>query len=134
MDYDLHKNLLSITQLEDVSILDLTFSVLEDRLGAQSEIALIIDGENVMVNNSNRHRYIASMAYYYLHQRIRTQSNAFRRGLNKCIPVGWIRMFNSKELQLIIGGSSSKFDINDMKRHSNCSNGYVISKKILNKE
>jgi len=124
LDYDLHKNLLSITQLEDVSILDLTFSVLEDRLGAQSEIALIIDGENVMVNNSNRHRYIASMAYYYLHQRIRTQSNAFRRGLNKCIPVGWIRMFNSKELQLIIGGSSSKFDINDMKRHSNCSNGY----------
>jgi ubiquitin-protein ligase E3 C len=124
LDYDLHKNLLSITQLEDVSTLDLTFSVLEDRLGAQMDVPLIPNGENIFVTNSNRHRYIASMAYYYLHDRIRSQTSAFRRGLNKLVPVGWIRMFNSKELQLLIGGSSSDFDVNDMKRHSNCSNGY----------
>ena len=124
LDFDLHRNLLSITQLDDVSGLDLTFSVIEDRLGAQNDIPLVANGQDKLVDNTNRRLYIASMAYYYLHERIRTQSSAFRRGLNKLVPVGWIRMFNSSELQLLIGGSSTNFDVNDMKRHSNCSAGY----------
>ena len=124
LDFDLHRNLLSITQLDNVLALDLTFSVLEDRMGASFEKPLIPNGENTMVTNANRHHYIASMAYYYLHERIRAQSSAFRRGLNKLVPVGWVRMFNSKELQLLIGGSSSKFDVKDMKLHCNYGAGY----------
>ena len=124
LDFDLHRNLLSITQLDDVSGLDLTFSVIEDRLGAQTDVPLVANGQDKLVDNTNRRLYIASMAYYYLHERIRAQSSAFRRGLNKLVPVGWIRMFNSSELQLLIGGSSTNFDVNDMKRHSNCSAGY----------
>lgn len=124
LDTELHKNLLSITQLDNVIDLDLTFSVLEDRMGASFDTPLVENGENIYVTNTNRHHYIASMAFYYLHQRIRAQSSAFRRGLNKLVPVGWIKMFDSKELQLLIGGSSSNFDIEDMKLHSNYGAGY----------
>ena len=124
LDFELHRNLLSITQLDNVIDLDLTFSVLEDRLGASYEKSLIPNGKNIVVTKNNRHHYVASMAYYYLHERIRSQSSAFRRGLNKLVPVGWIQMFNAHELQLIIGGSSNKFDIEDMKLHSRYGAGY----------
>lgn len=131
LDADLHKQLLSITQLPDASDLDLTFSFLEDKFGMQEVVELEPGGSDVVVTNSNRHRYIAAMAFHYLHTRIAIQSRAFRRGLNKMVPVRWIRMFSQSELQHLIGGASESFDIQDMKKFCKYGSGYHQSQPYI---
>jgi ubiquitin-protein ligase E3 C len=131
LDVDLHRQLLSITQLPDVSDLALTFSFLEDRFGVQHVVELAPGGAKIDVDNANRHRYIAAMAFHYLHTRIAAQSRAFRRGLNKMVPVRWIRMFSQSELQHLIGGASDSFDIEDMKRHCKYGSGYHLSQPYI---
>ena len=131
LDADLHRQLLSITQLPDVSDLDLTFSIIEDRFGVQQAVDLEPNGRNISVTNANRHRYIAAMAFHYLHTRIAAQSRAFRRGLNKMVPVGWVRMFSQGELQRLIGGASGSFDVEDMRRHTKYGSGYHASQPYI---
>lgn len=47
------------------------------------------------------------------------------------IPIEWLRMFNTKELQLLISGDRRAIDIDDMKRHTHYGSGYHESQPYI---
>ena len=67
----------------DVSDLSLTFTVVNDDMGSQQEIELIVNGANTPVTNANRFRYIGLVAKHHLYDRMRLQSEAFVRGFHE---------------------------------------------------
>lgn len=58
--------------------------------------------------------------------RVKVQSEAFRRGLWEVIDRSWLRIFNEPELQVLISGpSDGKIDIADMRANSRYAGGYT---------
>jgi ubiquitin-protein ligase E3 C len=66
------------------------------------------------------------VAKYHVCDRVKEQSEAFRRGLWEVIDRSWLRMFNEPELQILISGpSDGKIDIADMRTNSRYAGGYT---------
>ena len=65
--------------------------------------------------------------------RVKEQSEAFRRGLWEVIDRSWLRIFNEPELQVLISGpSDGKIDIADMRSNSRYAGGYTsIDRNIV---
>lgn len=55
---------------------------------------------------------------------IRSQCASFKLGLANVIDLDWIRMFDPRELQILISGAQIPIDIEDLKAHTNYSGGY----------
>lgn len=49
---------------------------------------------------------------------------AFLRGFRELVPQHLLRLFSSSELQLLIGGTSHSFDVDDMAKYTNYGGGY----------
>lgn len=115
----------------DASDLSLTFTVSTNDFGRNQEHALMPNGTNIEVTNSNKQRYVALVAKYYVCDRIKLQSQAFTRGLWDVIDKSWLSMFNEPELQVLISGSSQggKLDIDDMKANTKYTGGYTTFDK-----
>lgn len=52
------------------------------------------------------------------HRQIRSQCNAFKRGLTSVVNAEWLRMFSCRELQLLISGAEVPIDLEDLKRNT----------------
>eukprot|EP00933_Yihiella_yeosuensis_P036201 TRINITY_DN29936_c0_g1_i1.p1 TRINITY_DN29936_c0_g1~~TRINITY_DN29936_c0_g1_i1.p1 ORF type:complete len:430 (+),score=57.74 TRINITY_DN29936_c0_g1_i1:158-1291(+) len=126
LDRDLHKNMLQIKESEDVESLGLTFSLTVPQLGgAYREIDLVPNGRNVSVTKENLTRYFHLMANYRTNIQFQKHTTAFLSGLQKVIPLAWLKMFDPYELNLLISGSSTGFDVHDLRANTVCSGGYV---------
>ncbi|RHY05706.1 hypothetical protein DYB37_012935, partial [Aphanomyces astaci] len=95
----------------DVSDLGLTFSIGQDCFGVHKEVELVPGGSSVGVTGDNRYRYIHLAAHYYLNGQIARQSAAFVAGLRDVVDVKMLHMFNEPELQVLISGTTSAFDM-----------------------
>jgi ubiquitin-protein ligase E3 C len=118
-DPELYKNLMFLKGYEgDAEDLCLTMSVTENDFGEGKEIELVPNGANVDVTNANKLRYIHLVAKYHMSDRIKTQSEAFSRGLWEVIPKIYLKLFNEKELQILISGvGGGAIDVDDMRRN-----------------
>lgn len=76
------------------------------------------NGKNIPVTNYNRLEYIHKLANYKLNTQIKKQCLAFREGLDSVVPILWLRMFNHKELQIIISGGNQQINIDDFRAHT----------------
>lgn len=76
------------------------------------------NGRNIPVTNYNRLEYIHLLADFKLNKQIKRQCAAFRQGLDSVVPLLWLKLFNHRELQIIIGGDMQEMDINDLKNHT----------------
>lgn len=76
------------------------------------------DGSNIPVTNHNRLEYINLLADLKLNQQIKKQCRAFREGINSVVPLLWLKLFNTNELQVIIGGDTQEMDINDLQAYT----------------
>lgn len=124
-DQDLYRNLMFLKSYEgDLDDLGLTFSVSVESYGAQTEIDLIPGGASIAVASHNLHRYINSVAKYYLHDRIQLQAAAFFRGLNQVIRPDQLCIFCAPELQVLISGTSSGISVEDLKANTQYAGGY----------
>ena len=66
------------------------------------------------------------VAKHYVCDRVKEQSEAFRRGLWEVIDRSWLRIFNEPELQVLISGSSDgKIDVADMRSNTRYVGGYT---------
>ena len=83
------------------------------------------------MTNQNVLQYIHRYAHYQQNTAISTMGKAIVRGFRELIPIPWIRMFNTKELQLLINGETRKIDLNDLKIHTNYSSGYHESQPYI---
>lgn len=83
------------------------------------------NGRNISVTNENRLEYIQRLADLKLNVQLKKQCAAFRDGLNSVVPILWLKLFNHKELQVIIGGDTQEIDLADLRAHTVYSgNGY----------
>eukprot|EP00557_Chaetoceros_sp_GSL56_P007737 CAMPEP_0176505780 /NCGR_PEP_ID=MMETSP0200_2-20121128/16685_1 /TAXON_ID=947934 /ORGANISM="Chaetoceros sp., Strain GSL56" /LENGTH=1269 /DNA_ID=CAMNT_0017905373 /DNA_START=111 /DNA_END=3920 /DNA_ORIENTATION=+ len=135
MDKTLYNNLMFLKTYDgDAKDLCLTFAVSKDDFGSNEEISLISGGENIEVTNLNKHRYIEMVAKYYVCDRIKDQSEAFRRGLWDVIEKKWLQIFNEPELQVVISGpNDGSIDIEDMKANTKLVGGYTVFDTNINR-
>ncbi|KAJ8985824.1 hypothetical protein NQ317_012065 [Molorchus minor] len=76
------------------------------------------NGRNIPVTNENRLEYIQRLADLKLNMQLKKQCAAFREGLNSVVPLMWLKLFNHRELQVIIGGDTQEIDLSDLRAHS----------------
>ncbi|XP_066138710.1 ubiquitin-protein ligase E3C isoform X2 [Euwallacea fornicatus] len=119
LDPVLYRNLLYLRDYTgDVSDLGLDFSTVNNDLGETRVMDLKPNGREISVTNENRLEYIQRLADLKLNVQLKKQCAAFCEGLNSVVPVLWLKLFNHKELQVIIGGDTQEVDLGDMRAHT----------------
>ncbi|CAK5268179.1 unnamed protein product [Mycena citricolor] len=98
--------------------LSLNFAVAVEDFGVTKSVDLIPNGSNIAVTKENRLQYIHLVSHYRLSRQIKHQSEAFFEGLSEIIDHKWLRMFNQQELQVLIGGTDSPVDLDDLQGHT----------------
>jgi len=103
----------------DARDLSLTFTVVNTDFGDRQEIELVPNGAQIDVTNENKNRYIAMVAKYHIHDKMKEQSESFTRGLWDVIDKKWLLIFNEPELQVLISGAfDGTIDVDDLKAHT----------------
>lgn len=133
LDPDMHKNLMKLKNYDedDFKNLGLDFTVVCDDLGETRVVELKPDGANIQVNSSNWIEYISAMADFKLNRQIREQCQAFRQGLTNVLPISWLYMFNTKELQVLISGAEIPVDVDDLMKHTRYGGDYTAEHKTV---
>lgn len=125
LDPDLYKSLTYIKHYEgDVSELNLTFSLIEDRLGQLVTFELTPGGKTINVTRENRIAYIHLMAHFRMHKQIDEQCGAFVRGFRSIVSSDWLAMFSTPELQRLISGDNTPIDLADLRRNTRYYGGF----------
>ncbi|OHT04984.1 hypothetical protein TRFO_27360 [Tritrichomonas foetus] len=99
----------------DVTDLDMRYTAGVDILGVHKEIPLIDDGENVVVTNENKEKFVELTVRHILVGQTREQTDAFVKGFHSLITKSELRMFSPSELDLIICGIPT-VDVRDMRK------------------
>ncbi|EGR33486.1 ubiquitin protein ligase, putative [Ichthyophthirius multifiliis] len=116
IDNSLYKNLMKLKHTQDdVSQYGLTFSIDDEYNG---KVELKQDGSNIIVNNENKYEYISLYAQYKLNLMNQIEAENFRQGFASVIDQNWLSMFSHDELQLIISGQFTAFDVEDLKQNT----------------
>lgn len=133
LDPDMHKNLMKLKSYGegDFSDLGLDFTVVCDDLGDTRVVDLKPDGSNILVNSNNWIEYIQMMADFKLNRQIREQCHWFRQGLANVLPIEWLYMFNTKELQVLISGAEIPVDVDDLRQHTRYGGDYTAEHKTV---
>lgn len=92
---------------------------------------LMPGGSSVRVTKSNVHAYIHQLANHKLNVESAEQCRALRAGFQSLVPLEWIRMFNTRELQLLISGDRRSIDLEDMRAHVTYGSGYHPSQPYI---
>ncbi|RXG70066.1 Ubiquitin-protein ligase E3C [Armadillidium vulgare] len=125
LDPELCKNLLSLKNYEgDIQDLGLDFTVLNAELGQNYIDELIPNGTNIPVTNQNCIEYIYRMADYKLNKQIAKQCQAFKEGVFNVVGSRWLRLFDWRELQMMVSGASTPIDIEGLKTNTVYSGAY----------
>lgn len=99
----------------------LSFTAVNEEVGRSEEIELKRGGASIPVTRDNCIEYIHLMAHYRLNVQLQRQFQGFRAGLSMVVPLLWLRLFNERELQVLISGAEVPIDVEDMRR--NCKYG-----------
>lgn len=75
LDNDVYQNLLKLLDIDDVSVLDLDFTVTESVMGDTQTKELVLNGESIVVTNDNLEEYLRKFCEYRLLNRVRDQVN-----------------------------------------------------------
>lgn len=132
LDPVLYKNLVYLKNYKgDVSDLNLDFTISNNDLDEHEVIELKPDGSKIPVTHENKIEYVHLVADYRLNKQIRAQCAAFKRGLAQLIDLDWLRMFDPRELQILVSGAPTVIDIDDWRRHTQYANGYTDDCEVV---
>lgn len=120
LDKDLYRGLIALKNYTgDVeNDFALNFTVSKDEFGQQSVTELIPGGADIPVTRENRLSYIYHMTRYRLSVQIEPQCRAFFRGLSDLIDPRWLRLLNREELRILLCGTESPIDLEDLRRNT----------------
>ena len=123
-DYDqsLYKSLKWILENNNVEQLSSYFVETMDYFGTQKEEELVPDGRNKLVTDDNKQEYVRLVANFRLDRAISEQKNAFLAGFYSIVPKDLLKIFDNRELELLISGLQN-IDIDDL-RENTAYNGY----------
>lgn len=125
LDEEVWKSLTFIKHYEgDVEDLGLTFEADENNFGKVESHELKYRGKSTAVTDGNKIEYVYLMADYKLNQRAKEQTKAFIHGFRSIISENWIKLFSPPELQRVLSGEDTDFDISDLRKHTEYQDGY----------
>ncbi|CAG9759771.1 unnamed protein product [Ceutorhynchus assimilis] len=132
LDPALYRSLSYVKHYEDdVSELNLTFSVDEDHMGKVVTHELIPGGKVVPVTKENIINYIHLMAHFRMHVQIREQTAAFIKGFRSIINPDWLTLFSTPELQRLISGDNIPLDLRDLRKNCQYYGGFHDSHRVI---
>ena len=99
VDADYHRNLTWALE-NDVIILDLNFSLDEERFDVRETIDLIPNGRNIPVTNENKKQYVELLTQWRIIRRVSEQFQAFSTGLAELVPENLLQIFDENELEV----------------------------------
>ncbi|KAJ5995534.1 hypothetical protein N7481_002511 [Penicillium waksmanii] len=129
VDEDLHRNLAWTLDNDIEGIVELTFSVDDEKFGERRTIDLKPGGEEINVTNENKPEYIELVTEWKIVKRVEEQFNAFMSGFNELIPADLVNVFDERELELLIGGIAD-IDVDDWKKHTDY-RGYQEQDEVI---
>mmetsp|Transcript_100932 Transcript_100932/g.289737 ORF Transcript_100932/g.289737 Transcript_100932/m.289737 type:complete len:718 (-) Transcript_100932:887-3040(-) len=104
LDSDVYQNLVKLSDIDDVEMLCLDFTVTENAMGEVQQVSLKEDGENVTVTNDNIEEYIRLQCTYRLLDRVKEQTKYLLLGFYEVIPEPLLSVFDFQELELLLCG------------------------------
>lgn len=127
VDPEFHQSLSWVLQNDITEDLGLTFSVEYDEFGRTKTYELIENGNNIEVTNENKRLYVEKMIVWRVNRGAGEQMKHFLKGFNEFISQKSIKMFDEKELELVISGLG-EIDVEDWEKNSEYK-GYVVDDK-----
>lgn len=132
LDPMLYKNLVYLKNYKgNVADLNLDFTISNNELDEHEVVELKPGGSKIPVTRENKIEYVHLVADYRLNKQIRAQCAAFKRGLAQLIDLDWLRMFDSRELQILISGAPTVIDVDDWRRNTFYANGYSDDHEVI---
>ncbi|KAK9764617.1 E3 ubiquitin-protein ligase pub1 [Basidiobolus ranarum] len=128
-DAEYHRSLIWMLENDITDVLDLTFSVEDNRFGEVVTVDLKPDGRNIPVTEENKKEYVELTTEWRISGRVKEQFEAFAEGLHQLIPQELIVVFDERELELLIGGIA-EVDMDDWKKHSDY-RGYTEQDEVI---
>lgn len=116
-DEEYYKSLKQLTEIDDVSLMCLDFTVTEETLGVKKEIELIPGGSDVEVTNENLPEYLEANLKYRMLDRIKPQLTELLLGFFDVIPEPLLTVFDFQELELLTCGLP-EIDLDDWTRNT----------------
>lgn len=120
LDKDLYRGLIALKNYTgDVeNDFALNFTVTKEEYDQQTVVELIPGGADIPVTRENRLSYIYHMTRYRLSVQIEPQCRAFFAGLSDLIEPRWIKMLDREELRILLCGTESPIDLEDLRRNT----------------
>ena len=116
LDMQVYNNLMFLKNYEgNAEDLSLNFTV---NSADGSEFELKPKGREIPVTNANKLEYIYKLADYRLNLQLKHQCGAFFKGFSELIPIHWVSMFTTSEMQTLISGTTENIDTDDLKAHT----------------
>lgn len=129
VDPDFYKSLQWILENDITNVVELTFSTDTEEFGVRKVIDLKEGGSEIPVTEANKAEYAKLVTEYRLTTAIQPQIDAVLRGFYAIIPDILIKMFNEKELELLISGLPD-IDIDDWRANTEYQNYSVASPQV----
>ena len=117
VDSEVYNSLKWILENSIDGILDLTFSVDDERFGELVVVDLKPDGKDIEVTDENKKEYVELYTQWRIGDRVQEQFKAFMDGFNELVPEDLVNVFDERELELLIGGIA-EIDVEDWKKHT----------------
>ncbi|GAA5919353.1 hypothetical protein JCM1841_004358 [Sporobolomyces salmonicolor] len=117
VDRQLWQSLSWMANNDITDILDLDFTSQYETFGALETLDLKPNGADVAVTEENKHEYIELLCEHRLHGRVEKQLEAFKKGLDGIVPLKELKVFDEKELELLIGGVET-IDVGDWQKNT----------------
>ncbi|CAF0748147.1 unnamed protein product [Rotaria sordida] len=114
----------------DPADLDLYFVVSEEVLGDLREHELKPGGQHIQITEQNKQEYIDLVINYRFAQRIASQMNALKQGFQDILSLETIKMFDEKEVELLISGLG-EVNVNDWRMHTMYKGGYTPDNPVI---
>ena len=89
----------------------------QDYFGESKDTPLCEGGAERLVTDDNKEEYVKLVANYRLKQAIKPQMEAFMGGLFSAVPKDLIKIFDNRELELLISGLQV-VDIDDLRENT----------------
>lgn len=118
LDEDVYLNLNKLTKLteDELAALDINFVVNENVDHQILSFELHHNGGNEAVSATNRLSYIYELTNFKLNVSLKMQTQWFLQGFYEMIRPSWLNMFDSHEIQMLLGGVRD-IDIADWKQN-----------------
>ncbi|KAH9385126.1 E3 ubiquitin-protein ligase HUWE1 [Nematocida major] len=129
LDPEFYRSLVWILENDIENVLEMTFSMEQDQLGITKIIDLKENGRNIALTNQNKREYVELVCGFKLVKVVERQLAAFVEGFFEILDMDLIKMFNEKELELLISGLP-EIDVDDW-RNNTIYFGYTSDSQVV---